>query len=97
VVCAKDKHTGQVTTHPVEIPADEKLWINAELGDDGGVEPVLLDGRSKIIATGKLTDTMSQTIYRLVEWDQSPPAGKYLVQVNLSGPARLFSIRVTAH
>ena len=63
---------------------------------DGAVEPVLLDDQGKVIATGKLTDTVSQTVYRLVEWDQSPPAGKYHVRLGLKGPGRLFSINVTA-
>ena len=91
-----DGGEGQVVTRPVDIPVGGKLWVNSELTDGGAVLPVLLDDQDQVIATGKLTDTMSQTVYRLVEWDQTPPGGEYRVQVSLSGSARLFSIKVTA-
>jgi len=78
-----------LTTHPVEMPADEALWLNVE-GEAVSVAAVEADGSE--MAQGCLGAERSQTVYRRVCWEGAPPVGTVSLRVTLADGARLYSL-----
>lgn len=77
---------GTVTTPALRV-GDGGVWLN--LVGDAAV--TALHGET-IVATGRVTDDRSQTVYRKVVWDRTV-AGDVSLRIELRAGARLFAVR----